>query len=98
MQDSITKCLGLVTQYNSLTTAEGAMSQADDAIIRRENIIESRRGYNSYSSAALSSTPTQLTTYLSRVIAHQGKPFHTTTDQEHLQITLVHTLRRLVIC
>jgi len=72
MQESITKCLGLVTQYNSLTTASGAMSQADDSIVRRENIIESRRGYNSYSSASLSSTPTQLTTYLSKVIAHQG--------------------------
>lgn len=72
MQDSITKCLGLVTQYNSLTTAEGALSQADDCIVRRENIVESRRGYNAYSASALSNTPTQMLTYMSRVLSHNG--------------------------
>lgn len=45
MIDAVTKALGLVRQYNPLATAPGALSIANDCVIRRENIIENRRGY-----------------------------------------------------
>ena len=66
-QDNITRCVGLVSQYNPLALAPGALLQADDAIIRRENVIENRRGYNEYGS--LSNTPTQLFVYNKKVLA-----------------------------
>lgn len=69
-QDTITKCLGLVTQYNSLSIAPGALSQADDCVITRENIIQNRRGHAEYGS--LANTPMQLMNYMSRVIAHHS--------------------------
>lgn len=70
MQDKITKCLGLVTQYNALTTAPGALLKANDCYIRRENIIEDRRGYKTY--ATLANDVSQLLNYRSRVLVHHG--------------------------
>lgn len=69
-QATITQCKGLVTQYNPLNVTEGALSQADDVIIRRENIVENRRGYASY--GALSNAGKSLLVYLKKVIAHHG--------------------------
>ena len=45
MLDTVTKALGLVRQYNTLTTAPGAFSKANDCVIRRENVLEPRRGF-----------------------------------------------------
>ena len=45
MIDAITQMKGLVRQYNPLSTAPGALSKANDCVIRRENIIEDRRGF-----------------------------------------------------
>lgn len=70
MQDKVTKCLGLVTQYNPLTVAPGALAKANNIMIRRENIFEDRRGHRRY--ASLGSDVTQLMTYLGRAIAHRG--------------------------
>lgn len=70
MQDKITKCLGLVTQFNPLTLAPGALAKADNCYIRRENIIEDRRGYKLY--ATKSNNVAQLLTYRSRVLVHNG--------------------------
>lgn len=69
-QDDVTKCLGLVTQYNNLGGAPGALILADDAVIRRENIIETRRGYTSYGN--LGASATQLFVYNKKVLAQNG--------------------------
>lgn len=45
MIDTISKALGLVRQYNPLTVAPGALSLAENCVIRRENVIEPRRGF-----------------------------------------------------
>lgn len=70
LHESVTRCLGLVSQYSPLNVAPGALIKADNIVIRRENIAEDRRGYASY--GTLSNSPTQLFTYLSRVLAHNG--------------------------
>lgn len=70
MQDKVTKCLGLIAQYNPLTVAPGALSKADNCMIRRENIIEDRRGHALY--ASFSNAPSQLFPYQNRVIIHEG--------------------------
>lgn len=69
-QDTVTKALGLVNQYNPLSTSPGALIQADDCVIRREHIIENRRGYATY--GTLSNTPTQLLIYNKKVVAHNS--------------------------
>lgn len=68
--DKITKCNGLVSQFNVLSIPQGSLFQADDVVIRRENIIETRRGYASY--ATLSNAATQLMNYSSRILAHNS--------------------------
>lgn len=74
-QVDVIKCAGLVTQYNPLgynpyALPNGALLQADDCNIRREDTIENRRGYRQYGS--LGSTPTQTLTYNSSVLFHNG--------------------------
>lgn len=70
MQAKVVKCLGLVSQYSPLTVQPGALSKADDCYIRRENIIEDRRGYKTY--ATFSNAPSQIMTYSDRVLVHEG--------------------------
>lgn len=70
MQDVVTRCLGLVVQYNPHQTAPGALIKADNCVISRENIVEDRRGYAS--SLTLSNSISQLLVYSSKVIAHNG--------------------------
>jgi len=70
LQDKITKCLGLVSQYNPLTMAPGALLKANDCMIRRENIIEDRRGHKSY--ATMGSNVSNILNYRSRVLVHHG--------------------------
>jgi len=77
-QDVITKCRGLVTQYNPLSTAEGSLIQADEAVMRRENVIENRRGYATYN--ARSSAITQMFVYNNRIQALSGTSIYTDTD------------------
>jgi hypothetical protein len=69
-QDVVTRCTGLVTQYNPHQVSPGALSQADNCVILRENIVEDRRGYAIY--ATLANTLKQLFVYSSRVLAHHG--------------------------
>jgi hypothetical protein len=68
--DQITKALGLVTQYNSLTTAPGGLARANNCVIRRENVIEDRRGYAV--DGTLTNPTAQLMGYQGKVIANQG--------------------------
>ena len=69
-QDKIEKCLGLVAQYNPLTMQPGALQRANDCYIRRENIIEDRRGHKLY--GTLATNPVQLMSYSNTVLAHRG--------------------------
>jgi len=69
-QEKVTKFPGLQSQYNSLNLSPGALLRANDCSIRRENVIEDRRGYKVYGTVA--SAPAQFLTYSNRVIAHNG--------------------------
>jgi hypothetical protein len=69
-QDLFNKTFGLVSQYSPLSVAKGSLIIAENCSIRRENIIENRRGYRSY--GTLSNTPTQLMVYRDRVLAQNG--------------------------
>lgn len=69
-EQAVTKCAGLITQYNPLTVREGALIQADNAVVRREDTVENRRGYAQY--ATLSSEPDQLFNYNGRILSHHG--------------------------
>ena len=70
MFDLINRCSGLITQYNPIEVPPGALSQADNCVIRRENVIEDRRGYASYGS--ISNNPVELLVYSSKVLCHNG--------------------------
>lgn len=70
MIDTITKFLGIATQYNPLTTAPGTASKADNCVNLRENVVEDRRGYAV--DEVLSSSVKQLLSYNGKVIAHNG--------------------------
>lgn len=70
MEDTITRCVGRITQYNPLSIVPGALRQGDNCVIRRENIIENRRGFASYGSTG--SAPSQLMIYSNTVLAHNG--------------------------
>ena len=69
-QEAITKCYGLITQFNPLAVQQGALIVADNCNIRRENIIENRRGYGVYGS--LGSAPKQALLYRNTTIFHNG--------------------------
>lgn len=70
MQDKIVECLGQTSQYNPLTLKSGALYRAKDCNIRRNNIIENRRGNALF--ATLSNNVSQLLQFNNRVIAHNG--------------------------
>jgi hypothetical protein len=65
-QESITRSFGLITQYNPLSVAPGALLKADNANIRREHIIENRRGYKQY--GTVSNTVSQMISYGTTVL------------------------------
>lgn len=70
MDDVITRCLGLTTQYNPHQTAPGTLRKADNCVIDRENIVEDRRGYNIY--GTLSNNIAKNMTYQGKRIAFNG--------------------------
>jgi hypothetical protein len=66
------KALGLNFSPNQLEVAPGSLVEASNVIIRRDNVIESRRGYSLYGTAMGTGTDRckQLTTYKSKLIRH----------------------------
>jgi hypothetical protein len=70
MFDSITRCLGLITQYNPFATAPGGLAKADNCVIRRENVIEDRRGYKI--DGVLANNVSQLIPYQGKILASNG--------------------------
>jgi hypothetical protein len=68
------QALGLNYSPNSLSLPQGSLVQADNVIIRRDNVIESRRGLKEYSQDLGISTDRikQLIEYKDRILAHYG--------------------------
>jgi hypothetical protein len=68
----ILKAAGLNTSPNELSVPEGSLSEATNVLIRRDGIVEQRRGFKLYGNAAGNATDRtkQLTTYRNRIIKH----------------------------
>ena len=45
MYHEVTRCLGLIRQYNPLQLAQGGLSKAKNIVIKRKDVIEDRRGF-----------------------------------------------------
>lgn len=76
MSASVTlKAIGLNVQPNQLdpqSVPPGSLTEASNIIIRRDNVIESRRGYKLYGEAMGTSSDRakQLMTYQLRILRH----------------------------
>lgn len=68
----VLKAAGLYTSPNQLSLPDGALSEASNVLIRRDGIIEQRRGFKLYGNSAGTSSQRfkQLTTYRGRLIRH----------------------------
>lgn len=71
-QTVILNAAGLVTSPNELSREEGALIEASNVLIRRDGVIEQRRGYNLYGSELdlVNERVKQLTTYRNRILRH----------------------------
>ena len=68
----VLKAAGLHTSPNQLSLPEGALTEASNVLIRRDGIIEQRRGFKLYGNSTGISTDRvkQLTVYRNRIIRH----------------------------
>jgi len=66
------KALGLNYSPNNLSLPEGSLVVADDVIVRRDNVIESRRGFREYSEefGTIDDRSNQLIVYKDRILNH----------------------------
>lgn len=71
------KALGLNYSPNNLALPEGSLITANDVIIRRDNVVESRRGFREYSETFGDETTrsSQLLSYKDRILNHFYDPF-----------------------
>lgn len=69
MQSKVTKCLGLIRNYNPLDIPEGALQTANNIRIPRENVIEDRRGFKVYGTS--DEQIEQFITYSNTVLVHK---------------------------
>lgn len=69
---AILKATGLNTSKNNLDIPDGGLSEASNVIIKRDGIIEPRRGYHLYGSQLPITTDRvkQLATYRQRILRH----------------------------
>ncbi|NDD83947.1 hypothetical protein EBZ38_06680 [bacterium] len=69
---SVTKALGLNRSTNALEVPNGSMVEASNIIIRRDDVIESRRGYDLFGTAFGTSTDRckQMAEYKNKIIRH----------------------------
>lgn len=72
MSTTSLKALGLSTSPNPLELPVGSMTEASDVVIRRDDIVESRRGYKIYDSGfgTSSDRAKQLAVYKQRILTH----------------------------
>lgn len=66
------KALGLNYSPNNLSLPEGSLLVADDVFIRRDNVVESRRGFREYTNNFSPAPIKQLLQYKERILAHHG--------------------------
>ena len=68
----ILKASGLNTSPNELSVPEGSLSEATNVLIRRDGIVEQRRGFKLYGTTAGSTSDrvNQLTVYRNRILRH----------------------------
>lgn len=66
------KAVGLNFQPNNLDLPPGSLVEASDVVIRRDNVIESRRGYKLYGNSfgSTSDRAKQLFSYKDRILRH----------------------------
>lgn len=86
---AILKASGLYTSPNNLSVPEGALSEAKNIIIKRDNIVEQRRGFKLFGTALPSAEDRvkQLTTYKKTLIRHFNETlqFENGIDSEDFQ-------------
>lgn len=83
MSSNVTlKAIGLQTQPNQLELPPGALTEASNVVIRRDNVIEPRRGYKLYGNAMGSSSDRakQLMTYKQRILRHYSNKLQYDSD------------------
>lgn len=86
MANSITlKALGLNFQPNNLELPPGSMIEASNVIIRRNDVIESRRGFKLYGESFGSSddTASQLFSYQQRLLRHYNHTLSFDTNTQN---------------
>jgi len=78
----ILKASGLQTSSNELDRPDGALIQASNVIIRRDNMIEQRRGIKLYGDQlpSIGDRVKQLTTYRNRILRHFGQTIQYDSD------------------
>ena len=78
----VLKAAGLYTSPNQLSLPDGALSEASNVVIRRNGIIEQRRGFKLYGNSAGAGTDTfkQLTSYRGRIIRHINQTLQYDSD------------------
>lgn len=76
------KAIGLHTSPNQLNLPEGALTEATNVIIKRDNVIESRRGYKLYGTELPDSLALtkQLFEYRQRIIRHYSNKLEFDSD------------------
>lgn len=81
------KALGLNTSPNQLDAGDGALTEASNIIIRRDNVIESRRGFKIYGDAFGTSTDRakQLMEYKDRILRHYATKIQYDDGQGNFQ-------------
>lgn len=79
------KALGLNYSPNQLSVPDGSMIQADNVVVRRDNVVESRRGLRRYSESLGGSTDRakQLIEYKNRILVHYNDKLAFDTEVEN---------------
>lgn len=79
------KALGLNYSPNNLALPEGSLVSANDVIIRRDNVVESRRGFKEYSEnfGISSDRSKQLIFYKDRILNHFASTLQYSTDTQN---------------
>jgi hypothetical protein len=75
----ILKAAGLITSPNELDRAEGSLTLASNIIVRRDGILEQRRGFKIYGNETDSSVK-QLTSYRDTILRHYGSSLQYDSD------------------
>ena len=81
----VVKAVGLNSSPNQLDTQDGSLISAQNVVIRRDNVIESRRGMKLYGTEFGTSEDVakQLMEYRNRIIRHYGSTLQFDTEVEN---------------